>query len=711
MVATKPEVLVPTASVADALQAKGINTYCVVAYGQPPLTPSQCAYYLSQGFKIYPWQNGSDGYTSDLTVEYDGFAAGGGGALGPTYGWGYATQFYDLGRGWLAALYPNEQEYYLSGGVLSPATSYAIKGIVIDAPELVTEWLYEYSQIQANLGLGNLLGIAGWVGSDNPVNYGGAQGASGGHNMNTYVRYVNSQLALYRNDVTSSGKHNLDGTTCLLWPLVGTAADYSAATCMPTVAMATDVNNYHHTPHETSSFGTYCAAANAYLEYQLLSAVQAQTKAFARTAMPLNVIQLVPGYYASVLEGTSSSIASCGQTFMGTGGRIICVPYFNFANPSDNGSNPGRSTDFESAFPSTVQTFWLLVVPTFAAYPIMEADTAPTQIAARVAATDWNQFASVYSAMPYVGSYFGYQKNTINALVIDHNYGNLQTWGGLWAVAHMWGTDSYLSLSGQVLSNYNVVIGLPNSSEDNSHTADMALLEAYVSAGGTLIVYTSSGAPSSLTGIGTTAVAIPYGHPITQPYTKAALNAAMPSGYGYINQYGSGRVITLIAHYYGDGFGVGDSTNNTGEADGLSSGLAYLTINAVLWAAGQATGVLYLPEYVLRTSWAAPLNGNGEGGNPPVLVSILGTPSGTKLVWISNTSTSAETIQLGLSQAFFGTPSSWKAYNASTKGIAASGSGNVVLNMTAPAQGWTPLYLQPSSSQTTTPTARLIVVE
>ena len=640
-----------------------------------------------------------------------GFAAGGGGVLGPTYGWGYATQFYDLGRGWLANLYPNEQEYYLANGALSPAQSYGYNGIVIDAPELVSEWLWMYSQIDANLGLENLLGTAGWVNADHPVNYGGALGQSGGHNMNSYVRYVNSPLGLYLNDVTSTGQHLSDGTACLLWTLRGTTANYAATTCKPTVIMASDIQNYHHggaTVTKTSSFSVYNASANANLEYQLLSAIQAKTQAFARTAMPSGVLQLVPKYDSSVLEVTSSSIydPSTGQVLLNSGGAITCCPYFNFANPGDNSSNLGRSGYYEVATAATVLYFWTSVVPALAHYPIMEADTDPGSIQAQVEATPWNHFASLYSSMPYVGGYFGFEQDSAKVLIIDHYYGNLSTWGGLCTVCHAWGTDSESSLEGLSLSTFNVIVGIPDSGQDASYSADLALLENYVSSGGNLIVYSNAGAPQSLTGIGTTAKAIPFGHPITAPYAESDLNAALPGGYGYINNYGSGRVITLHASYYGDGFSGG--ANNSG--DGLSSGLAYLTMNAVLWAAGQPTPTIYLPRYVLRTAWAAPLNGNGEGGSSGVTIQVCGTPSGGKLIWISNANATTKSVQLGFSQTFFQTPSSWKAYDANSRVVVASGGGDVILNVTAPAQDWMPLYVQSSQPQVTAPT-RVIIIE
>ena len=64
---------------------------------------------------------------------------------------------------------------------------------------------------------------------------------------------------------------------------------------------------------------------------------------------------------------------------------------------------------------------------------------------------------------------------------------------------------------------------------------------------------------------------------------------------------------------------------------------------------------------------------------------------------------------LSLSQAFFGTPGNWQAYDENSGEIVASGSGDVTLNMTIPIQDWKPLYLQPSQIQATK--SRVIIVE
>src|ERR1700733_11347409 len=132
----------------------------------------------------------------------------------------------------------------------------------------------------------------------------------------------------------------------------------------------------------------------------------------------------------------------------------------------------------------------------------MEADSAPGPIQAQVAATPWNHFASIYSNMPYVGGFYGYEQNNAQVLVIDHSYGNVANWSGLGAVSHLWGTDSYSPLSGQNLTSFDAIVGIPNKGEDPTYAADLTLVESYVRAGGSLILYTSSGAPSSLTGIG-----------------------------------------------------------------------------------------------------------------------------------------------------------------------------------------------------------------
>ena len=80
-------------------------------------------------------------------------------------------------------------------------------------------------------------------------------------------------------------------------------------------------------------------------------------------------------------------------------------------------------------------------------------------------------------------------------------------------------------LANPSLGSFNILYGVPDS------TSDLNLVRSYVSNGGNLLVYSGSGAPNDLTGRGTTAVPIPYGHPITLPYTKADLDAAMPGGY------------------------------------------------------------------------------------------------------------------------------------------------------------------------------------
>ncbi len=116
----------------------------------------------------------------------------------------------------------------------------------------------------------------------------------------------------------------------------------------------------------------------------------------------------------------------------------------------------------------------------------------------------------------------------------------------------------------------------------------------------------------------------------------------MPKGYGTINQYGAGRVVTLSSSYYGEGIGC-KNENSAGGCDGLASGLGYLTLNAILWLGGQTAPAVYLPNYVKRTSWAAPLSAGGQGGFSGIgihLNSSAANPSQKRLM-LSNATASS----------------------------------------------------------------------
>jgi len=321
----------------------------------------------------------------------------------------------------------------------------------------------------------------------------------------------------------------------------------------------------------------------------------------------------------------------------------------------------------------------------------MEADTGTSQMQAQVAKTAWGHFGALYRTIP-IGSWFGYVQDRIRVLSIDHYYNNSAAYSALGLVCHQWGVDSQLPLQAQVqlltgltspsLSNFNVLFGLPQSA------SDVNLVRNYVRNGGNLLVYSRSGAPSDLTGLGTTAVPIPYGHPITLPYAQADLNAAMPGGYGTINQYGAGKVVTLSTSYYGEGIGC-NNEESSGGCDALASGLGYLTLNAIVWLGGLTPPAIYLPKYVKRTAWAVPLNYNGEGDFSGIgihLNSSAANPSQRRLL-ISNATSSSPRVQFNLSSAFYGYPSSWsmKDYN-SKKTI--QGTGNPSINQNLPANDW-----------------------
>ncbi|MGD0637737.1 MAG: hypothetical protein ABSA72_06835, partial [Nitrososphaerales archaeon] len=450
--------------------AHGMTTCGLVAYGEPlqsgyaPFSSLQAAinYYSSVcGFGVYPWQDGSDGYTSDLGAQVAGWQSVDGVVLGPLDGWGYNTGFIFNA----AKLYPDEQEYYFANGTFTPASSYGIDGVVIDAPEYLQLWQGLYSQIDQKIGLQNLAGIAGWVQSDHGVNYGGAQGANGGHNMNSYVRYLNSPLGFYKSDMAAAGTHLSDGSPCLLWPLSGESPSYSGQNTVslnsngapvagtgiiPTAQMATDVTTYHRVGGQSSSFDSYMATANAAIEAACLASILQKTPyAFARTAIPTSYVANIPSYISSVLETMGSSASTAFAGLQASGGERLCIPYFNFCNSGDNSSNPGSSGSVGVASAATVLGFWNGIVPYFSTYPLMEADTAVSLIQTQTASTAWGHFGSLYRTIP-IGSWYGYAQDKIRLLTIDHYYSNPNTYSALGLVCHQWGVDAQLSLQTQV---------------------------------------------------------------------------------------------------------------------------------------------------------------------------------------------------------------------------------------------------------------------
>ena len=394
----------------------------------------------------------------------------------------------------------------------------------------------------------------------------------------------------------------------------------------------------------------------------------------------------MPAYNACVLETMTQGYTNAGAVLMGTGGDETCVPFYNWAESLDDSSNPGGG--FSVATEATVLDFMLGQVPYFSHYDIMEADSNYTQAVAQSTATTFTHYSKLWNRIP-VGGWYGFDNNQTNVLVIDHYFSNLQTWSALGLVCHAWGTDSQLPLTGWNLSAFNVILGYPHQA------ADQAALLAAVQGGATLIVYTNSGAPASLTGIGTTAVPIPFSHPIYAPYLQPDLVAGGHNGNDFINQVGSGKVVTLHAAHYGDGFSVGDGSNSAGGSDSLASGLAYLTLNAILWAAGKPWAIA-LPQYVQRTPWAVPLNSNGQGDWSGVGIHAIGYP--LQCVLLSSNKTSPTPVNFVLNPLFYslsGSPS-WNDLNT---GLAVNGS---TFSVTIPTQDWMVFLPTGSTMKSTT---------
>jgi hypothetical protein len=250
----------------------------------------------------------------------------------------------------------------------------------------------------------------------------------------------------------------------------------------------------------------------------------------------------------------------------------------------------------------------------------------------------------------------------------------------------------YLASIGMTLSDFNVVIGLPQAA------ADWTLVENYVSAGGNLILYSSSSSSPNLTGT----TVMPFTHPIYEPYTQAALIAGGHDGNDYINSYGSGHVITLNSIRYGDGFAVGGTAASDGGADGLASGLGFLTLNAISWAGGQPTGAIYLPEYVERTSWAAPLNSNGEGDWSGIGIHAIGYPLQTIILSNYNTTKTAVSFDIN--------PTSFDGISSTTTFLDANtgDTSKAAFDVSIPASDW--MVFIPTGGTLITPTTLTLTV-
>jgi hypothetical protein len=455
-----------------------------------------------------------------------------------------------------------------------------------------------------------------------------------------------------------------------------------------------------------------------------------------------------PGSYFTISPGTTNAHSS-GENVEGVYSAAV-GPYMN-------------------ATPGTVLRWLLSVVPYFSHLQLFEADTAPNQIQAQVTATPWGHFGNLFYQMPYVGGWFGYAADSPTAstrtprlLAIDHYVSNMNTFSPFSLVSHMWGTDNGQGggssiFSGWNLSEFDVIYGLPDPS-DATYSSDLTALETYVSNGGKLVCYVdisagwssalallfgvtwTSGAPSGTTN----PVVVAPTHPVLQPYAASDINAAYVGLRGnssstrtaggsvtpliadskagpvaWVNTYGSGTVVCLPIGYYGDGFSAGYGNS----ADALASGLAYLTLNSVVWLASSWTGfsvpAVYLPKYLQRTGWAQPLSYNGEGLYSGVGVHVLGTASGRKIVWLSNINGTSPTngtttpFNVKLSQAFFGFPASGSITDINTSdgygGLSIPlSSSDPQLNFNLPADDWMVFYSQAAPPPPTVPWAGLI---
>lgn len=300
--------------------------------------------------------------------------------------------------------------------ILIPSTANDVNCVSWDSPELIVAFAVLYNLFYKNAGKQALLGNSDWPSSDHPINNAGAQGANGEHNMRVYDRYVNNPQGLpinyYLQDVNASGNHNTDGTACKLWSLRGLPDTFSGATTvsldsngnviagsgiMPTVAMAQDITTYHR----TSSFIPYYQAAQGWLEYNgmyLPSFNQNGGFAIVRSSP---FLQLVPAYSKAMNEGYL--LASIYSAPVPQTDTMFTVPYMNLANSDDNGSNPGRSTDYEVATPATITYFWTTTVPALGNAPWVEADTDPSQIQTVIAGSSWTQYANAYAGLSTSG--------------------------------------------------------------------------------------------------------------------------------------------------------------------------------------------------------------------------------------------------------------------------------------------------------------------
>ena len=733
--------------VANILQAHGITKRGFVDYGGFDITSSAfpsvqdaVQTYAKYGFLVFPYIDISDGpsmIAQNMSNVLPYLKQAGGGILGPTYYWGYETQYY----GNLAQDNPNDQEFEYNQNTQSfePALAFSsYPGVMIDSPALIPYFQQAYQQIASALpdGYDDLIGISGDPLADHPVNYGN----SGGVNMNSYVRFVNS--AFYLEQVTN-GLHS-DGSNCALWPLVGRQPNYASAglnvvannPIIPPLSMYQDIVTYHsggqlQTP--PTGYSGYLGYSNTLLEAAILAflASKSSVAPFDRTDIPSEYMTMDPGFDAAPKIMLSNLTDYSG--FLASGGDMG-TPWFNWSNPGDNSSNP--SGGYAVATPSTVLNYFLLTWPACMHLQLGDVDTDPTQIIAQASATPWAKYSSIISKMGnYNGGFFGYE-NGQNVLFLNAGFDSTVDYIPS-LVGHTFGWDSRLSLDSYIqqygeygidssLSKFKVIIG----SFDSDSSGNNAIAQ-WVNNGGTQIILWNAHQPGTIPGsvAGVSVAAVggglgvvqSSGHSLLAPYSDSDINAAFAQAsttvgastrtildaanvtaivgdpiFGpsmWIQKVGKGQIIVLPQTYYGESI---FSANNGG--DGLASGLTYLLLNAIAFGEGLGTGAVYLqqngqPKYQWRTDWANPLDSNQEGSFSNFMMTVCGLKSGQKIVLYSNSRTSPLNPGIGLSKSFFGFGTSGNATDLNTGNSLSIGTSDIVTEFNIPAQDWTVLLL------------------
>jgi hypothetical protein len=735
--------------VANILQAHGITKRGFVDYGGFdiastvfPNVQTAVQTYAKYGFLVFPFIDISEGTSNIAHVISQAMPylkQVGGGVLGPTYYWGYETQFY----GNIVQSNPNDQEfkYDPTTQTFQPALAFGTyPGVMIDSPALLPYFRQAYEQIAAALpdGYDDLIAISGDPLADHPINYGN----SGGANMNSYVRFVNSNF--YSAQVTN-GVHS-DGSLCVLWSLVGKSPIYvsvelsilSNNPIVPPLSMYNDIQTYHSGGQLSSpptGFGGYLGKANETLEAGILSflASQARIAPFDRTDVPLQYIQMDQNF-----NSTPKIILSTGtdySLFMATGGDVG-TPWLNYANPDDNESNnPPVHGGYGVATAATVLNYFLSIYPAFMHLQLGDVDTDPSQIVPQSTATPWGKYSSIIDKMgDYSGGFFGYE-NGQNVLFLSSGFSpKMHYVPGL--VGHTFGLNSgdtfsdYFQHYGEYvksLDDFKVVVGWPSNPNDQNS------LSQWVSNDGTLILLANfhqpgdKSFPSTLAGVSIAAgggelgtVQIPD-HPLLTPYTSSDINSAYSSAttigsstrtvldpsnvttiigdskYGpsmWIHKVGNGEVIVLPQTYYGEGL----TLNSQGQGDCFASGLTFLLLNAIAYGEGLPSGGVYMqqngsPKFQWRTSWANPLDLNQEGSFSNFIITVCGLKRGRKIVLLSNLKTSPLNPGIGLSKAYFNFGTSGNATDLITGNSLPIGSSDFLTEFNIPAQDWTVFLL------------------